>query len=202
MRYRRADVIEAALRVLDDYSLADLSMRRLAGELGLQAGALYHHVPNKQALLALMADEVLARGRRTTDPDAPWQEQALQICSALRDAMLAWRDGAELVSTAYAFGLGASAPYDDLLAVLTQAGLDPQWCVAGARTLLHVTFGHVGQEQTYLQAASAGAIDSPANASPTDPDPYGTPPVGAESFAASLRLVLSGLDRERAARRP
>jgi TetR/AcrR family transcriptional regulator, tetracycline repressor protein len=61
MRHRREDVVGRALAVLDDYGLADLTMRRLGAELGVQPSALYHHFPNKQALLAAVADELLAR---------------------------------------------------------------------------------------------------------------------------------------------
>ena len=35
MRYHRADVVDRALIVLDGYGLADLTMRRLGGELGV-----------------------------------------------------------------------------------------------------------------------------------------------------------------------
>ena len=64
MRYHRGDVIDRALAVLDDYGLESLTMRRLAAELGVQPSALYHHVPNKQSLLAAVADEIVRRGRR------------------------------------------------------------------------------------------------------------------------------------------
>ncbi|MFC6344543.1 TetR family transcriptional regulator, partial [Nocardioides hankookensis] len=64
MRYHREDVVDRALVVLDTYGLADLTMRRLGTELGVQPSALYHHFPNKQRLLAAVAYEVLARGRR------------------------------------------------------------------------------------------------------------------------------------------
>ena len=47
----RERIVDAAFSVLRDYGLADLSMRRLAKELGVQAGALYWHVPSKQDLL-------------------------------------------------------------------------------------------------------------------------------------------------------
>ncbi|MFC6236032.1 TetR/AcrR family transcriptional regulator, partial [Leucobacter soli] len=59
MRNSRADVVEAALRVLDAHGLENCSMRRVAAELGVQPSALYHHVPDKQTLLALMADEIV-----------------------------------------------------------------------------------------------------------------------------------------------
>ena len=64
MRHRRDDVVARALRVLDDHGLADLTMRRLGTELGVQPSALYHHFPSKQVLLAAVADEILARGAR------------------------------------------------------------------------------------------------------------------------------------------
>jgi AcrR family transcriptional regulator len=178
MRYRRTDVVERALGVLDTYGLADLTMRRLGTELGVQPSALYHHFANKQLLLAAVADEILTRGARTDLPSA-WDERVVAICSGLRDAMLAYRDGAELVATAYSFGLGATTPYDELAAALADGGLDAELVPTAARTLLHFVFGHVSDEQTHLQAGSAGAIaDEPR----------------AESdFAVGLGIVLDGI---------
>lgn len=63
MRYHRSDVVRRAITVLDEYGLESLTMRRLAAELGVQPSALYHHVPNKQTLLAAVADEILEIGR-------------------------------------------------------------------------------------------------------------------------------------------
>lgn len=207
MRHSLEDVVRRALDVLDDYGLADLSMRRLAAELGLQPSALYHHVASKQVLLALLADEVLRRGARELPADLAWDERLSQICLTLRDAMLAWRDGAELVSTVYAFGLGATAPYRDLVLTLRDAGFDAELATAGARTLLYVTFGHTGAAQTHLQAASAGAIDAPVedpayaghpgpadhDGDPGHPGPAGH---GGDDLAAGLQLIVAGL-RER-----
>ena len=111
MRYRRSDVVERALTVLDTWGLADLTMRRLGAELGVQPSAHYHPFANNQALLAAVADEILARGPCGAPADA-WDARSATICTDLRDALLAYRDGAELVATAYSFGLGASAPYE------------------------------------------------------------------------------------------
>jgi AcrR family transcriptional regulator len=176
--YRRHHVVEHAITVLDAYGLGDLSMRRLGAELGVQPSALYHHFKDKQTLLAAVADEILARGERPV-PDGDWPEQVTAICAQLRDAMLAYRDGAELVATAYSFGLGATRPYDELAAVLADGGLDAELVPTAARTLLHFVFGHVTDEQTHLQAGSAGAIaDEPRSDS---------------DFAAGLGIVLDGI---------
>jgi AcrR family transcriptional regulator len=178
VRYHRADVVDRAIGVLDAYGLADLTMRRLGSELGVQPSALYHHFANKQTLLAAVADEILARGMRAPRPD-PWDERLVAVCGDLRDAMLAYRDGAELVATVHAFGLGAAAPYDELVVALTDGHLDPRLVPTAARTLLHFVFGHVSDEQTQLQAGSAGAIEGD--------------PRDASDFALGLGIVMDGI---------
>ena len=180
MSYRRHDVVEHAITVLDAYGLGDLSMRRLGAELGVQPSALYHHFKDKQTLLAAVADEILARGERPV-PDGDWPHQVTAICVQLRDAMLAYRDGAELVATVSAFGLGARAPYDALVAALSAGGLDDRLVRVAARTLLHFVLGHVGDEQTHLQAGSAGAIPDTGDAH------------DGSDFAVGLAIVVDGI---------
>ncbi len=188
MRYRRTDIVERAVGILDLYGLPDLSMRRIASELGLQPSALYHHFANKQELLAAVADEVLARGARAVDADAPWDEQVTAMSRELRDAMLAYRDGAELVATVHAFGLGSRSPSTGLVAAIRSAGFDESFAVAAAMTVLYFTFGHVSDEQTQMQANSLGAIDT---------DPLG--PTGADSFDLGLELILDGIRQRQGA---
>lgn len=180
MRHRREDVVVRALAVLDDYGLADLSMRRLATELGVQPSALYHHFASKQSLLAAVADEILARGARPL-PAGEWEDRARAACHTLRDSCLAYRDGAELVATVRAFGLGGRAPYDTLVAVLEAGGVDDELAGVAARTLLIQVLGHAMDEQTQRQAGSAGAIESDPTADHT------------ADFATGLDLVLAGL---------
>ncbi|GEP36874.1 putative transcriptional regulator, TetR family protein [Nocardioides psychrotolerans] len=178
MRYQRQDVVERAIDVLDRFGLADLTMRRLGTELGVQPSALYHHFVNKQSLLAAVADELLRRGERPL-PGGPWDSRVAAVCAQLRDAMLAYRDGADVVATVHAFGLGATAPYDALVAALGDAGFPADLTRTAARTLLHFVFGHTADEQTHLQAGSDGAItDDPRDAS---------------DFEVGLSLVIDGI---------
>ncbi|QUH03745.1 TetR/AcrR family transcriptional regulator C-terminal domain-containing protein [Saccharopolyspora erythraea] len=178
MRYHRSDVVRRAITVLDEYGLESLTMRRLAAELGVQPSALYHHVPNKQTLLAAVADEILGRGRRPCRA-RQWDRRVVEVCRELRDAMLAYRDGAEVVVTAYTFGLGAGEPPSRLREALRDGGLPDDLVDVGTRALLHLVFGHTVEEQTALQAASAGAIDRA--------------PGGPADFERGLELVLDGL---------
>lgn len=181
MRNRRSDVVERAIKVLDDYGLGDLSMRRIAGDLGVQPSALYHHFASKQELLAAVADEILSRATWPGDDAPDWDSLLAANARVLRDAMLAYRDGAELIATVYAFGVGGQAPYARLLTTLERAGFDSVFAPVAAATLLHFVFGHVLDEQTHLQASSVGAIgDDPR----TDQD---------ASFALGLSIILDGI---------
>ena len=42
---------EAALRLFAQHGFAAVSMRQIASEVGVQAGALYNYIPDKQSLL-------------------------------------------------------------------------------------------------------------------------------------------------------
>lgn len=145
--------------MLDQYGLEFCSMRRVAGELGVQPSALYHHVPDKQSLLALMANRIVADVEVGADPQ--------KAAHALREAMLAVRDGADVVATASAFRLGDSRVETEL-AALTNADV--------ARTLLLFVFGHTQATQMHRQAAAVGILAE-------DPDLDA-------SFARGLDLIL------------
>jgi AcrR family transcriptional regulator len=181
-RYRRDDIVVRALDLLDRGGLAEVTMRRLAAELGVQASALYHHVPNKQSLLALMADSLLERAVWPEESD--WDDQVAGTCTVLRHTLLGLRDGAELVATVWSFGLGASRPYDVLLAALEAADFG-DLAPSAARTLLHFVYGHATVDQTRLQAAEVGAIE----ATTVDDD-----------FGTGLAIVIAGIQVVHAAR--
>jgi AcrR family transcriptional regulator len=56
----RDEIVEKALRLARRVGLNGLSMRLLGDELGVWPMAVYHHVPNKEALVSLVADTALA----------------------------------------------------------------------------------------------------------------------------------------------
>ncbi len=178
MPHRRADVLAHAVTLLDTHGLGALTMRRLGAELDVQPSAIYHHFASKQALLAAVADEILARGARPRTA-VGWPDQLREICSELRHAMLACTDGADVVATVWAFGLGAAAPVADLEKVLTDADVSGELVVVASRTLLHYVFGHAFEEQTARQAVRLGAVERSLESLP--------------DFDLGLDLLIDGL---------
>ena len=66
-------VVRAAVRIADAEGLAGLTMRRLAGELGVPTMSLYRHVADKEELLLLMMDRVFAATRRPIRRRTGWR---------------------------------------------------------------------------------------------------------------------------------
>src|SRR5687768_9018481 len=62
-------IVAAAVRLADTEGLGAVSMRRVAGELGVPAMTLYSHVPGKGELVDLMLDAAL--GELYPDEQAP-----------------------------------------------------------------------------------------------------------------------------------
>lgn len=60
-RIDRRQVVDTALRLLNEVGLDGLTLRRIAKELNVQAPALYWHFKNKQELLDEMATEMFRR---------------------------------------------------------------------------------------------------------------------------------------------
>lgn len=165
MALSRRSIVQAALAILDDYGLGDLSMRRVADALGVQAGALYYHVPNKQSLLAAVSDEVLSplvAGRPELAEPGPRPEEgpAASLTAwayALRAALLGHRDAAELVASSHALGLGSVDPTAVGRDLLAAAGHpEPEATMAA---LLHFVLGHVVEEQTRAQMQALGVVE-------------------------------------------
>jgi TetR/AcrR family tetracycline transcriptional repressor len=160
-RHRREDVAEMALRILDDHGLADLTMRRLAASLQVQPSALYWHFENKQTLIAELADRIVDRhpveasGQKD---DSDWVVRTRTEARALRDALLAYRDGAEVVSSTYALGLGSGRALERLTDAVALGGFDEATSRRAATALLHFVLGHVSHEQQRMQYDSLGVL--------------------------------------------
>jgi len=202
VQLHKRDVVEAATAILDDYGIADLTMRRLARELDVTPGALYWHFANKQQLLGAVADRILQPALK--EPPSPtWRESISGACERLRDALLSHTDGAELVSASFAAGQSQAAT--EFLAQLadaaTEAGVDAEHADLAARTVVYYVLGFTVDEQSRLQWDAAGAL--PSDQSVLSTDLGAAWPATSDSsnrFAFGLRLLIDGIAAHRASR--
>ena len=157
MSNNRADVLRAARGILTEHSLADLSMRRLASEVGVRPNALYWHFPNKQSLLAALADDILG-DIGPTDSDQSWDGRLGAIAVGMRAALLAVPDSAEVVSSAWASGLATRTVADDLTDVAISGGLTARDACGVATAICQLIIGLTIEEQTRAQMERLGVI--------------------------------------------
>jgi AcrR family transcriptional regulator len=156
-RYSKADVLGAAMRLLDEVGLPDLTMRKLAASLDLQPSAIYWHFESKQSLLAEMSNSIVAFAKPVVK-HSDWRANATAEALALRDALLAFRDGAEIVSSTLALGLGANGFYERIFAAVTIEDLSLR--KAAAESIQFLVLGQVWHEQQRMQANSLGVVDN------------------------------------------
>jgi len=174
----RDEVVDAACVILDEFGLTDLTMRRLGDALGVRAGALYHHVPNKQTLLAWVADRILAD---VPSPTGPWRPALSGWAWALRAALLAHRDSADLVASARAMGLSERDAVAGPVALLEASGLGQSDAEALASAVLHFVLGHVAEEQARSDWERFG-----------QPDPGRSATATGVTFDVGVHLLLDG----------
>jgi TetR/AcrR family transcriptional regulator, tetracycline repressor protein len=184
VQLHKRDLVDAATAILDNFGIADLTMRRLARELSVSPGALYWHFANKQELLGAVSDRIL---EPLGDPPGDWQDRITNTCCALRDALLSHTDGSELVSASFA--AGQSRTMADLVGRLAtaarDAGVAESDAELAARTVIYYVLGFTADEQSRLQWDAAGAT-LPEEQSVLTSEP-------SRRFAFGLGLLIGGL---------
>lgn len=72
-------IYQTALVLMQETGVEDLSMRKLAGALGVDAMSIYHHVENKQALLLGVFQAVLEEVPLPEPAPADWKQALREL---------------------------------------------------------------------------------------------------------------------------
>lgn len=98
-------VVSTAIRLVEEYDVSALTMRRLATELGTAVTAIYWHVGNRDALLDLMVDGLLADLREVKVGGRTPQQRVRSLCTQWRQQL--W-DHPHLIAIAHERGKTAA----------------------------------------------------------------------------------------------
>ncbi len=176
MPLSEAGIYAAALRLIDEDGVEALTMRKLATVLDANPMSLYHHVPNKDALLRGVARTVGAQFRTVALENAPWQERIRLLATDFRTLA---RRHPKLM--AYSFGQPDFIQPEDpfwsaLTAILDAAGVAqaeiPQiaavMCAVVIGVLTAELNGALHQWSNLRPAALAADDDGPTDAGPDE----------------------------------
>jgi TetR/AcrR family transcriptional regulator, tetracycline repressor protein len=145
----RRRIVTEAVALLDEGGLEGVTLRRLAGRLGVQAPTLYWHIPSKAALVTAIAEEILDQQFPELAPPGPderWQDWLIGLAERLRRALLAHPDGARVVSASQ-LSLKMAAISELAMSTLVARGVPLHQARLMVLTVEHFTVGRVLEEQ-------------------------------------------------------
>jgi AcrR family transcriptional regulator len=129
-------VCRAALEIVDEYGLRELTMRRLADELGTGPASLYRHVSSRDELLVEVADLVLGE-LEAPDPALHWRDAIEQLAHSLRKVLVGHRGLVVITSNAPLFGPNAMRIRELFWSVMDRDGCDPEFAVQTYAAVMH-----------------------------------------------------------------
>ncbi|MFD9895907.1 TetR/AcrR family transcriptional regulator C-terminal domain-containing protein [Amycolatopsis sp. NPDC059027] len=202
----REQITEAALGLLDEVGLAELSTRKLATRLGISSPTLYWHVQDKGQLLDLLAEAICADAFEI-DGSLPWREQLASGLRQFRALLLRHRDAATLLRERPPTGPHRLGHIETTVRILLDAGFSADETAGIARLLAAHVLASVEQLPSVSKDAknpfAAGEIDKPTPASSGDyPNLRGLAPAFArlsteDLFELGIDIILDGLDHRR-----
>jgi TetR/AcrR family tetracycline transcriptional repressor len=184
MALTRVEVVETATRILREYGLGDLTMRRLARELGVAPGGLYWHVADKQDLLVAVTQQLLDA---VDLDDAP---TPTEVGTRLAAALLPVPDAADVLRVALTWRPRQVRVLTHLRQAAVGHRIPEDECDDWARGALDLVLGAVADHQEAARAAAAPP-SAPKGSAQEKPEPRPEPP----TVEATLRRVERALQR-------
>jgi AcrR family transcriptional regulator len=192
-----AAIATAALAVIDRDGLAALSMRTVAGELGMGTMSLYRYVTDREELERLVVDEVLGTVDVAFPAQAAWSTRVTILTERIRDAVGAHAAVVPLLMMHRHSSRGVLRCAEAFLAALTAGGFAGTQRVIALRTLVSYLNGA-------LQAQHLGPLGGTGTVAMTKLPESEYPLLAAtarvagrvrpdEEFRAGLGVVIRGL---------
>ncbi|WP_330255302.1 TetR/AcrR family transcriptional regulator C-terminal domain-containing protein [Nocardia sp. NBC_00565] len=157
MTLDRRQIVTEAVVLLDAEGLEGVTLRKLAGRLGVRQPTLYWHLPNKAALVTALAEAILDQEFGELSPPEPgerWQDWLAGLASRLRRALLAHPDGARVLSASQ-LSLKMADISELAMSALVAHGIPLHRARVIVLTVERFTVGHVLEEQAPRPDADA-----------------------------------------------
>jgi len=156
----RDELVRTAVRLLDEVGLEQLTLRRLAGELGVSAPTLYWHVKDKRALLDLVAEAIAGEDRHSVRPahGQPWWEWLSESAWIQYRALVNHRDAARVVAGNRPTEESLPA-IDQVIGSLVEVGFPPGEALESILTIGHFIIGSALEHQAEAARGAAAEQD-------------------------------------------
>ena len=152
----REVVVERALVLADSGGLGGVTIRRLAGDLGVTPMALYWHFRNKDELLDAMMGQVFAEVALMLDASATWLEQFRALMDSLAGVLRGHPGVAPLFATRTNASESSLRLAEVALDILGRGGFSPTEATRVSRHALSTVVNLVAGEPGFIAPEDPG----------------------------------------------
>lgn len=139
----RDSIVAAARRIADRDGPAELTLRRIARELGTGAASLYRHIADRQELLLLLVEDLVAGYPMIDAAGVAPEEAAVRQWQAMYDYLVVHPWSGPVIAGGD-YPLPSAKPIaDHCLALLRAAGLDDVAMQRTYRAAWRLMIGHL-----------------------------------------------------------
>ncbi len=200
-------MIDGAIRLADEIGIAALTIRKLAEAIDVKPMTIYHHLPNKEAIIDGMVDRVFSE-IELPPTHVDWRSAMLVRSRSMRQVLARHRWASPLMETRTSPGLATLRHHDAVLGCFRQAGFSLERTGHAHAVIDAFLYGFALQESTL--PATAGDEMTDLVGTVATPIPFDDFPNLAEftvervlqpgydfgdEFEIGLDLILSGLER-------
>jgi AcrR family transcriptional regulator len=152
-------VLEAGVALATRAGIESLTMRKLAGELGVGVMTLYYYVPNKEELLDGMVDIVFAE-IELPSIDVDWKTAMRRRAVSTREVLGRHRWAVGLMESRATPGPASFRVHNAVLGYLREAGFSIEMTIQAYSVLDAYIYGFALQEKTvpFENAEGAAAV--------------------------------------------
>jgi AcrR family transcriptional regulator len=155
----QSKIVEVALSVVDQHGLEGLTMRTLARELEVTAGALYLHLGSKEHLHQLLVDRVIGEIDLKVLRGERWQEIVVATALEMRRVLSQHRDLVQLIFGRIPVGENFANLLEELLSRLLETGLSPYFALYVGDLLAQYVGVNVYEEQLKSHSSDPSLAD-------------------------------------------
>jgi len=171
--FTHAEILDAAFDLLETKGFAAVSVRGVAGSLGITPTALYTYYPSKRALLRGMIEHLLARldlGEAGGDEQAELpgattvdavRARLVRLVLSLRELLTGHTGALELIMSGPLDGPNAMRLNEALLESFTAAGLGLDDAARAAHALQAFALGSIALESAEVDVEADAATSEP-----------------------------------------
>ena len=141
----RTRILSTAIAIADREGFEAVTLRRIAGELGVHVTSLYNHVPTREAITAGIVDELVEEAGLPSTP-VEWEDWVRSFVAAIGDVATRHPGAFVALQRRPARGMAAVVSFEVALSAFTREGLSLEDAYAAVKATVFVALS-IGTEK-------------------------------------------------------